>query len=106
VTPDTASQKERPSRAEVLGRVAASLAGGYVFVWGFTTLGIALVVSVGVPYGEAERLFHLLAFLLFLAAFCWTFSAASLGRVWAVLGGGGAIMAGAAWGLTRVALGG
>ena len=44
---------------------------------------------------------YLLAFLIFLACFCWSYAAASLARVWAVLLGGGAAMTGAAWLLTR-----
>jgi hypothetical protein len=99
VTTDRVIQPERPSRAHVVARVGASLFGGYLFVWGFTTLGIALAVGAGLPYGEATQLFHLLAFLVFLAVFCWTFAAASLARVWAVLGGGGASMAVLAWAL-------
>jgi hypothetical protein len=39
----------------------------------------------------------LLAFLVFLAVFCWAFAAPRLARVWAVLAGSGALMTGAAW---------
>jgi hypothetical protein len=85
----------------VVSRVAASLLGGYAFVWGFTSLGIALGVAAGTDYHEAETLMYLLAFLVFLGAFCWAFVAASLPRVWGVLAGGGALMTGAAWLLTR-----
>jgi hypothetical protein len=43
----------------------------------------------------------LLAFIVFLVVFCWAIAAASLTRVWAVLGGGAALMTGAAWVLQR-----
>lgn len=85
----------------VVSRVAASLLGGYAFVWGFTSLGIALGVAAGTDYHEAETLMYLLAFLVFLVAFCWSFVAASLPRVWAVLAGGGALMTSVAWLVTR-----
>ncbi len=82
-------------------RVAAGLLGGYVFVWGFTTLLIALGLTGGADYEEAEQLAYLLAFLVFLGAFLWAFAAASLTRVWLVLVGGGGLMTCAAWFLTR-----
>ncbi|MDQ8023677.1 MAG: hypothetical protein REI94_17695 [Moraxellaceae bacterium] len=85
------------STLHVVSRVAASLLGGYVFVWGFVTLGIALLMSAGMPYDEATTTLYLLAFILFLVMFCWAFAAASLVRVWAVLGGGGLLMTGLAW---------
>ncbi|MDH6590424.1 hypothetical protein M2165_000313 [Variovorax sp. TBS-050B] len=81
----------------IASRVAASLLGGYAFVWGFVTLGIALQLAAGVGYDDARLLCNLLAFLVFLACFCWAFAAASLRRVWGVLAGGGALMTGAAW---------
>lgn len=87
--------------AHVLSRTAASLLGGYAFVWGFASLGVALGVAGGMTYGEAQTLLSLLAFLVFLACFCWAFAAASLARVWAVLAGGGACMTALAWLLSR-----
>jgi len=89
-------------RARIVSRIAASLLGGYAFVWGFTTFGIALGLALGMPYGQAQTLLFLLAFLVFLLCFCWAFAAPSLARVWAVLAGGGAAMTGAAWLLSRV----
>jgi hypothetical protein len=85
----------------VASRVAASLLGGYAFVWGFTTLCVALGLLLGAAYDDARTLAQLLAFLLFLVCFCWAFAAASLARVWAVLAGGGALMTGLAWLLTH-----
>jgi hypothetical protein len=83
------------------GRVAAGLAGGYAFTWGFVTLGIALLLAAGVDFGEARTLIFLLAFLLFLGVLLWAFVANNLARVWLVLAGGGATMTGAAWLMTR-----
>lgn len=87
--------------AAVISRVAASLLGGYVFVWGFATVFIALQVQAGIGFGDARTLAYLLAFLVFLLVFLWSFAASSLLRVWAVLAGGGGLMTGAAWLLTR-----
>ncbi len=81
----------------ITSRVAASLLGGYAFTWGFTVLGIALLVLAGMTYHEAQTLIYLLAFLLFLVVFCWAFAAARVWKVWAVLAGGGVAMTGAAW---------
>jgi hypothetical protein len=89
------------SRTHIVSRVAAGLLGGWVFVWGCTTLGVALGLLAGVQYREAVELAYLLAFLLFLVVFCWAFAAASLARVWLVLAGGGGLMSLAAWALAR-----
>jgi hypothetical protein len=90
-----------PTAAHVTGRVAASLIGGYAFVWGFMSLGLALGVRAGADYEEAFQLLGLVAFLVYLGAFCWTYVVPSLMRAWAVLGGGGALMTALAWVLTR-----
>ncbi|THF60253.1 iron uptake protein [Pseudothauera rhizosphaerae] len=88
----------------MLHRVAAALLGGYAFTWGFTTLGVAGLVALGVDFHEAETALLLLAFLVFLSLFLWAFAAASLVRVWAVLGGGAVCMTVAALALQRVLL--
>ncbi len=92
------------SRSSIVSRIAASMLGGYVFVWGFVTLGIALLLAAGMSFEDAHHLIYLLAFLVFLTCFCWAFAAASLARVWAVLAGGGAVMSVAAWFLSRALL--
>lgn len=81
----------------IVSRIAASLLGGWAFLWGFVTLGITALVAAGVPYGDAQTLLNLLAFLVFLGLFLWAFAAASVTRVWLVLAGGGAAMTAAAW---------
>ncbi len=83
--------------SHVISRIAASLLGSYVFVWGFASLGSALGLAAGMTFGDAQTLVFLLAFLLFLTCFFWAFAAARLLHVWAVLLGGGALMTGAAW---------
>ena len=90
-------------RWRIVSRVAASLVGGWLFVWGFTTLGIALALSAGMRYGQAQTLLYLLAFVVFLTLFCWAFAAASVMRVWAVSAGGGVAMTGLAWLMLRQA---
>ena len=91
---------ERPA-LHIGSRIAAALLGGWTFTWGFTTLGIAGAVALGMRYGEARTLLYLLAFLVFLAAFLWSFATKRITQVWLVLAGGGGAMTGAAWWLTR-----
>jgi hypothetical protein len=86
-----------PSRTQVATRITASLLGGYVFVGGFASLGTVLGVRAGMSYAEAQTLLYLLAFLVFLAAFCWAFAARRALHVWLVLLGGGSTMTAAAW---------
>lgn len=93
----------KASPAHIVSRIAASLFGGYAFTWGFVTLGIALLLVAGMPYDEAQTLAYLLAFLVLLFVFCWSFVAASLARVWLVLAGGGMAMTAAAWMLSSTA---
>jgi hypothetical protein len=87
--------------SHVVSRVAASLLGGWLFAWGFTTLGIALALEAGMDFGQATTLVFLFSFIVFLTVFCWAYIASSVARVWGVLGGGGALMTTIAWWLTR-----
>lgn len=84
------------SRLHIASRIAAGTLGGYVFTWGFMAVSIALLFAAGMPFHDAEVLSTMLGLLLFLSVFCWAFAAGNLARVWAVLAGGGALMAGAA----------
>ncbi len=93
-----------PSALHVASRVLASLVAGYTFCWGFVTLGIVLLLLRGVPYGEAQTALYLLAFIVFLIAFLWSFAARSLVRVWAVLAGGGITMTAIACSASRAFL--
>ena len=85
----------------VLSRIAAAVFGGYAFVWGFSTLLIAVALGLRLPYGDAQTTAYLLAFLIFLGAFLWSFAARRVAVVWSILGGGGVAMTAAAWLLTR-----
>ncbi|HVR52399.1 MAG TPA: iron uptake protein [Pseudorhodoferax sp.] len=84
------------SRAHLLARIAAAVFGGYAFTWGLVALGMAGLFALGMPFHDAEHLTAMLAMLVYLLAFLWTFAARSLPRVWTVLAGGGVLMAGAA----------
>ena len=95
------AQRRDTTPAHIVSRVAASVLGGYVFVWGLVSAGTALLVTAGLPYGEAQTALYLLAFLVYLACFCWAIAAASLTRVWSVLAGGGLGMTALAWLLAR-----
>ncbi len=87
--------------ANVVSRIAAAVLGGYAFVWGFTTLLIAVALGLRLPYGDAQTTAYLLAFMVFLGVFLWSFSARRVVVVWLVLAGGGALMTGLGWGLAR-----
>lgn len=82
---------------QIVARIAAALLGGYAFTWGFVSLGVAGLAGLGVDFHEAETAMLMLAFLLFLGVFLWTFACRSVIRVWAVLAGGGAVMTLTAW---------
>ncbi|MBK8162363.1 MAG: iron uptake protein [Gammaproteobacteria bacterium] len=82
-------------------RIAASLLGGYVFTWGFAAMGIALLPAFGVSFNDAYSLTMMLAFLVFLTVFCWSFAAEGIVQVWALLTGVGALMTGSAWTISR-----
>jgi len=84
-----------------VSRVLASVLGSYAFAWGFTTLGVALAVALGMPFDDARTLLFLLVFPVYLACFCWTYGVRRVSRVWAVLAGGGTIMTLAGWLLAR-----
>lgn len=89
----------------IISRFAASLFGGYLFAWGVTVFGIAGLVALGVDFHEAETGMFMLAILVFLAMFLWSFAASSLLRVWLVLVGGGAAMIGLGLALQRALIG-
>lgn len=84
------------TRSHLLARIAAAALGGYAFAWGLVALGMAGLFALGMPFHDAEHLTAMLAMLVYLVAFLWAFAARSLPRVWGVLAGGGALMAGAA----------
>jgi len=85
-------------------RIAAGMLGGYAFTWGFIALVIALLFAARLDFHDAETLGTILGFIVFLVVFLWAFAARSVLRVWLVLAGGGALMAGAAWLVQRALL--
>ena len=89
----------------VMNRITAALVGGYAFIWGFTAFAIAGLVALGVDFHQAETGILMLAFLVFLVAFLWTFAARSMLKVWAVLGLGALVLIGTALGLQQQLLG-
>ncbi len=80
-------------RLSVVGHVLAAIFGGYAFCWGLIALGVAGLYALGMSFHDAEHLSSILAFLVYVMAFLWAFTARSLLRVWAVLAGGGVLMA-------------
>lgn len=96
------SVSRRPLTATtVLPRIGAALVGGYALAWGFVTLTISGLVAFGVAYDDAWMLAMMLAFLLYLAAFLWSFTTRSAWLAWAILLGTGALMTGTALVIAR-----
>jgi hypothetical protein len=88
----------------VVARVVAGIFGSYAFTWGLAAAGVAALVGLGVDYHDAEAGVLMLALLVFLGLFIWSFAANSLWRVWAVLAGGAALWFTAAWAIQRAIL--
>ncbi|WP_423600563.1 iron uptake protein [Roseateles sp. MS654] len=87
----------------LLARIGAAVLGGYAFCWGFVAIALSGLYAAGMPFHDAEHLAAILAVLLYLVIFCWTFAARRVGLVWAVLLVGGGVMSGVAQ-LTQRAL--
>lgn len=78
---------------QLAARIAAAVFGGYVFTWGVIAAGASLMFAAGMGFHDAEFLASLLGVLVFVGAFLWAFVARRLWVVWAVLAGGGALLA-------------
>lgn len=89
----------------IINRIAAGILGGYAFTWGFCAIGIAGLAAMGVSFHAAEHGVMLLAFLLFLCLFLWSFAAKNMLKVWVILAGGAAVMTGVALLLQRSLVG-
>jgi hypothetical protein len=85
-------------------RLVITLVGSFAFTWGFVALGVAGLVALGVEYHEAEVSLMLLAILVFLPLFLWSFASPRQLRVTALLFGGAGVMTATAWTLQRVVL--
>ena len=81
-------------RLHLAARVTAAVFGGYAFAWGIVATGASLMFAAGTDFHDAEFLASLLGVLAFLVAFLWAFAARRVWVVWAVLAGGGALLAG------------
>lgn len=79
-------------RAAVACRVASAVGGAYLFAWGSTALGAALLAWLGMARSEAVTLFSMLSYVIYLVAALWAVAARRLWRVAAVLFAGGAAM--------------
>lgn len=84
--------------------LVSAIVGSYAFTWGFVALGVAGLTALVVDYHEAELTLMLLAFLVFLPLFLWSFASPRQGRVMALLFGGAAFMVSAAWAIQRAVL--
>src|SRR5690606_42165360 len=93
------------SPAAVVSRILAAIFGCYAFVWGVVALCVAALNGVGVEYHAAEQAMMILAFILYLVLFLWTFAAASLWRVRGVLASSSAALLVAPWPLPRLIAG-
>jgi hypothetical protein len=89
---------------EITARVAAAVFGSYAFSWGFAAAGVAALVGPGVEYHDAEMGVLMLALLVFLGLFLWSFVVSSTYRLWAVLAGGASLLFAAAWAIQRAIL--
>jgi hypothetical protein len=83
----------RSPRLQIAARIAAAIFGGYGFAWGVVAAGASLMFAAGMDFHDAEFLASLLGVLAFLVVFLWAFAARRLWVVWAVLAGGGALLA-------------
>ena len=80
-------------RSRLAARIAAAVIGGYAFAWGLVAAGTGLMFAAGMGFHDAEFLASLFGVLAFLAAFLWAFAARRIWPVWALLIGGGAVLA-------------
>ena len=91
---DSGPTAARAPRLRIASRVGAAVLGGYAFTWGFIALSTALLSKAGMGFHDAEFLSSLIGVLAFLGALLGAIAARRLWPVWAVLLGGGALLAG------------
>lgn len=84
------------TRLHVAARVGAAVLGGYAFAWGVVAAATSLLFAAGLEFHDAEFLGAVTGLLAYLVVFLWAIAARRLAVVWAVLLGGGALLAGAA----------
>jgi hypothetical protein len=97
ISPEDNTMAALPSSAlHITARTAAAVLGGYAFSWGAVAFGMAGLFAIGLEFHDAEHMAYIIGILVFLVAFLMAFATRSLLRVWLVLAGGGAVLAGAA----------
>lgn len=84
--------------------VIAAIIGGYVFTWGFVSLGVTALVYLGVDFHTAELGMFMLAIIIYTFIFLWFFSLKSRFLGWLTLFGGGALMTLAGYSLQTILL--
>lgn len=89
----TSTASVRLPRLHLAARILAAVFGGYAFAWGFVAAATSLMFAAGMGFHDAEFLASLLGVLAFLAAFLWAFAARRVWPVWALLLGGGVLLA-------------
>ncbi|WP_206613553.1 iron uptake protein [Parahaliea mediterranea] len=92
----TTASDTGPMALAILSRTGASLLGGYAFLWGASSVGIAALVAAGMAFDAARTLCMMVALLAYLGIFLWVWAARNMLRVWLVLLGGGGLMSAAA----------
>ncbi|MFG6449396.1 iron uptake protein [Roseateles sp. BYS180W] len=77
---------------EIVSRTAAALLGSYIACWGLAAFGIALAVTLGADFEDAQAVAAMLVFLVFLCGFLWAFGTQRLAAVWRVQMGLGLVL--------------
>ncbi len=92
--PTTPLASTGATRLHVLARVLAAVFAGYGFAWGAVAASTSLMTAAGLKFHDAEFLGAMVGVLAYVVVFLWAIAARSLVRVWSVLLGGGALLAG------------
>ena len=92
--PERAPARPAHPRLAIAARIGAAVLGGYGFAWGLVAAATSGLVAAGMGFHDAEFLASLVGVLAMLCAFLWAIAARRLWRVWLVLAGGGALLAG------------
>ncbi len=87
-----------PSGLRAVLRVTAAIFAAYGFAWGLASVIARLGVMAGMVATEAATLGNLLALLVLPGVVLWCFAVRRATMGWLVLGGGGALLTGLAWG--------
>ena len=92
------------TRLTITRRLVATLLGSFAFTWGLVAVGVAGLSALEVDYHEAEVVLMLLAFVVFLPLFLWSFASPRQGRVMVLLFGGAVFLVASAWAIQRALL--